>query len=122
MKARKVRGVHGVVLEVADPEREAGIWERMLGLPVLRRRRGEIVLGAVSFFVVLRKAAGEERVAELHVAAEGVTGATGEKDELGGRHAARQVGGVRVVVRELTGAPARRWVKRRRPARKSRGE
>jgi catechol 2,3-dioxygenase-like lactoylglutathione lyase family enzyme len=122
MKARKVRGVHGVVVEVADPEREARLWGRVLGLPVLRRRRGEVVLGAVSFFVVLRKVAGEEKVAELHVAAEGVEGGRVEEDDLGGRHVARDVGGVRLVVRELVGAPSRRWIGKKRKERGARRE
>jgi catechol 2,3-dioxygenase-like lactoylglutathione lyase family enzyme len=124
MKARGVRGVHGVVLEVADPEREARVWARILGLPVLRRRRGEVVLGAVSFFVVLRKAEGGERLAEVHVVAEKILGGPTEKDDLGGRHGTRDAGGVRLVLRELVDAPSRRWVqgKRRGRGRKARGD
>jgi hypothetical protein len=115
VKIESIRGVHGFVLDVGDPAREARRWMRALGLPVLRRRRGEIVLGSLAFFVVLRKSAGEARVAELHAAVEGLQGAGLEKDDLGGRHAARDLDGVRLVIRELKAEPSRAWVKRRRP-------
>ena len=132
MKFEAIRGIHGVVLEVADPAREGRLWAQALGLPVLRRRRGEVVLGSLSLFVVLRKTRGSARPAEVHVAVDGLKGRLLVKDALGGRHAAREMDGVRLVVRELTDPPSRAWVGRRRtrrpvtvagrPARESRGD
>jgi hypothetical protein len=114
VKLEAIRGIHGVVLEVADPAREARRWSRALGLPVLRRRRSEIVLGSLAFFVVLRKSAREARVAELHVAVEGLKDPRLERDDLGGRHVAREVAGARLVVRELKEPPSRAWLPTRR--------
>ena len=132
MKFEAIRGIHGVVLEVADPAREARLWGEALRLPVLRRRRGEVVLGSLSLFVVLRKiqppqkARGNARPAEVHVAVDGLKDRRLVKDTLGGRHAAREMDGVRLVVRELTDPPSRAWVGRRttkrRPGRGSRGD
>lgn len=109
-----MRGLHGAVLEVEDPEREARRWARALRLPVLRRRRGEVVLGSLSFFVILRRAKRAAGIAELHVAVDGLSDRRLVKDDLGGRHAARDLGGVRLIVRELTGPPSRAWLPRRR--------
>jgi hypothetical protein len=114
VKAGEVLGGHGLVVEVADPHREAGAWKRALGLRELRSSRREVVLGSVSFFVVLRRSAGASRVAEVHVAVEAVEGAGLRTDQLGGRSRARGVDGVRLVVRQLTGAPSRAWLPRRR--------
>ena len=114
MKLEGVRGLHGVVLEVSDPAREALLWSRALGLPVLRRRRDEIVLGSLALFVVLRRSRAEERVAELHVAVERLKDPRREKDDLGGRHVARDLGAVRLVVRELKEPPSKAWVRRSR--------
>jgi hypothetical protein len=119
MKLDAIRGAHGVVIEVADPEAQARLWRRALGLPVLRRRRGEVVLGSLAFFVVLRRSSKREaRVAELHVAVEGLAGRGLEKDDLGGWHATQDLGGLRLVIRELTDPPSRAWLARRRRGRK----
>jgi hypothetical protein len=124
VKAEEVLGAHGAVLEVGDPEREARLWRRALGLPVLRRSRDEIVLGSVAFFVVLRRGGPRGgRVAELHVAVDKLSGAGVRRDALGGRSRERDVDGVKLVVRELAGPPSKSWLpKKRRAARKSRGE
>ena len=83
MKFRDLRGVHGVVFEVDDPRREARRWRRALGLPVLRTGPREIVLGGLSFFVVLRRrqSAGDSSgLTELHVAVDGLSARRLEED------------------------------------------
>jgi catechol 2,3-dioxygenase-like lactoylglutathione lyase family enzyme len=113
MKFRDLRGVHGVVFAVDDPEREARRWRRALGLALLRKGPREIVLGGLSFFVVLRQSTGEASgLSELHVAVEGLSAPRLEEDSLGGRHASADVGGskVRIVVRELTRPPSAAWL------------
>jgi len=127
MKFRDLRGVHGLVFEVDDPGREARRWRRALGLPVLRTGPREIVLGGLSFFVVLRlrQSAGESSgLTELHVAVDGLSAPRMEEDSLGGRHASADVGGsrLRLVIRELTRPPSAAWLPkpRRRSPRRSR--
>jgi len=131
MKFRDLRGVQGVVFEVDDPRREARRWRRALGLPVLRTGPREIVLGGLSFFVVLRlrrqSAADAPTLSELHVAVEDLSSRGLEDDSLGGRHASVDVSGLRVVVRELMGPPSAAWLpgsgsgsRRRRSRRSSR--
>ena len=81
------------------------------------------MLGSVAFFVVLRRArARAPRLAEIHVAVENLKGRGVRSDELGGRSGARDLEGIRLVVRELIAAPSSKWVRRRRSpaARKSR--
>ena len=119
MKVRDVLGVHGVVLEVSDPAAEAWRWRLALGLPVLRRNRRETVLGSVAFFVILRRTAGPERVAEVHVAVEGLEGAGRRHDRLGGRHVEAGVAGARLIVREPMDPPSREWLPRRRRSRRA---
>jgi hypothetical protein len=119
VKAREPLGAHGVVLEVADPDREARLWRRALGLPVLRRRRGEVVLGSVAFFVRLKRSASPTaRVSEVHVAVEEMSGAGVAEDALGGRSRALELAGLRLFVRKLEKAPSREWLPKRRRARK----
>jgi hypothetical protein len=114
VKVGGVLGGHGLVVEVADPRREARLWRRALGLRELRASRREVVLGSVAFFVVLRRSTGAPRVAEVHVAVEQLEGRGLRADELGGRSRASDPAGVRLVVRQLTGPPARAWLPRRR--------
>ena len=121
MKVRDVLGVHGVVIDVEDPDSESRRWSRALGLPVLRRSRGETVLGTTAFFVVFRRASGRPAVAELHVAVKELSGAPRETDALGGRSVARAMSGVRLVVRQLVAAPEAKWrAKGKRPRGKTR--
>jgi len=131
MKFRDLRGVQGVVFEVDDPRREARRWRRALGLPILRTGPREVVLGGLSFFVVLRlrlqSTAGAPTLSELHVAVEDLSSRGLEDDSLGGRHASDDVSGLRVVVRELMGPPSAAWLpgsgsgSRRRRSRRSPG-
>jgi len=138
MKFRDLRGVQGMVFEVDDPRREARRWRRALGLPVLRTGPREIVLGGLSFFVVLRlrhrlrlrpSTGDAPRLSELHVAVEGLSSRGLEDDSLGGRHASVDANGVRLVIRELTGPPSEAWLpgsgsgsrSRQRRARRSSG-
>ena len=114
MTFEEILGGHGVVIEVPDPRRAAREWTRALGLRELRRSRNEVVLGSLAFFVVLRRTSREPRVAELHVAVEGLKGPGLSDDDLGGRSRAREMDGVRVVVRELTDPPSSRWLRKRR--------
>ncbi|HEX4441923.1 MAG TPA: hypothetical protein VH854_17750 [Thermoanaerobaculia bacterium] len=119
MKIREVLGVHGVVLEVEDPDSESRRWRHALGLSVLRRRRREIVLGGPAFFVVLRRAPGRSAVAELHLAVKELSGASRAIDPLGGRHAAVALGhdlkGLRLIVRQLVAPPSPTWRPKARP-------
>ena len=117
MRFRDLRGVHGVVFEVDDPRREARRWRRALGLPVLRTGPREIVLGGLSFFVVLRlrlclrqPAGHAPRLSELHVAVDGLSSRGLEDDPLGGRHGSVDVSGLRLVIRELMGPPSAAWL------------
>jgi len=125
MRYRDLRGVHGVVFEVDDPRREARRWRRALGLPVLRTGPREIVLGGLSFFVVLRlrPSAGGSGLTELHLAVDGLSSRGLEDDPLGGRHGSVDVSGLRLVIRELMGPPSAAWLpgsgSRRRRARRS---
>jgi hypothetical protein len=136
MKFRDLRGVQGMVFEVDDPRREARRWRRALGLPVLRTGPREIVLGGLSFFVVLRLRHGHRlrlrqpagdapTLSELHVAVEGLSSRGLEDDSLGGRHASVDANGLRLVIRELTGPPSAAWLpgsgSRRRGGRRSSG-
>ena len=119
VKVRDVLGVHGVVIDVEDPDSESRRWRRALGLPVLRRSRRETVLGGPAFFVVLRRALGQAAVAEVHVAVKELSGAPRDTDALGGRSIARAMSGVRLVVRQLVAAPEAKWrakAKRRKTA------
>ena len=124
MKFGELRGVHGVVIEVDDPVRAARQWSRALGLPILRKGAREIVLGSLSLFVVLRRSRGEASgVSEVHVAVEKLSAPRLEKDSLGGRHSAVDLGEsrLRLVVRELVGPPSATWLPkdgRRRPGRR----
>jgi hypothetical protein len=119
VKVRDVLGVHGVVLEVEDPDSESRRWRRALGLSVLRRSRRETVLGGPAFFVVLRRAPGRSAVAELHVAVKALEGASRAIDPIGGRHAAvdldHDLKGVRLIVRQLVGPPSPAWRPKARP-------
>jgi hypothetical protein len=113
VKLGELLGGHGVVLTVADPESAAREWRRALNLRELRRSRGEIVLGSVAFFVVLRRSTRGSGLAEVHVAVEDLKGPGLRSDRLGGRSRARDLEGVRLVVRELVEAPSRAWVRKR---------
>lgn len=115
MKVRDVLGVHGVVLEVEDPDSESRRWRRALGLSVLRRSRRETVLGGPAFFVVLRRASGRSAVAELHVAVKGLSGVSRAIDPIGGRHAAVDLDGARLIVRQLVAPPSPAWRPKAKP-------
>lgn len=117
----EILGFHGLVFRSADPERTAKEWRAMLGLPVLRRQRGEIVLGAGPelFVRILKGRRGEaEGLVEIHAAVEEIS-ATGRKsapDPLGGDSWSRAAGETRVWVRQFRRAPSAAWRKKRKPA------
>lgn len=116
----EILGVHGLVLRAADPGRMARLWQSLLGLPVLRRRSDEILLGAgPELFLSIRKLRrGEaEGLAEVHVAVKqlSATGKKGNPDPLGGDSWSRAVGNTRVTVRQFRRAPSAAWRKKRKP-------
>lgn len=109
MKAKNVLGGHGLVIDVENPEFEARRWRRALALPVLRRNRREVVLGGPAFFVVLRRAKGRAAVAEIHVAVKEISGVSRTTDALGGRSAAADLDGTRLIVRQIVAPPSPAW-------------
>ena len=113
MRFGELRGVHGLVIEVDDPVRAARQWSRALGLPILRKRAREVVLGGLSLFVVLRRSRGDASgLSEVHVAVESLSARRLDEDSLGGRHSAIDLGEsrLRLVIRELTGPPSAAWL------------
>lgn len=119
MKYEDPLGLHGVVVLSESLEEDARRWQRLSGLPVLRRGLREIVLGyGPELFVVLRRAPRGRRagVSELHLAVRGLRAADAAPDALGGRSAERELSGLRLVVREFEGPPRGRWKQKRSTA------
>jgi hypothetical protein len=109
-------GFHGIVLSSTEPGPLARRWRELTGLPLLRRGRDEIVLGAPELFVVVRrKASGADTLEEAHLAVEelSATGRRGAPDALGGDSWSRDAGESTLVVREFRRPPSPRWRRRR---------
>lgn len=110
---------HGIAIRTADPEAAARKAAGILGWPVLRRSRSEVVLGEGPelFLRILRARRGEDDgVAELHLAVENL--ARGRRktkpDPLGGDSRTDQlIEGVALTLREFKRAPGGGWKKKR---------
>ena len=113
---------HGITIRAADPVAAARRAAGILGWPVLRRRRGEVVLGEGPelFLRFVRAAPGEAAgVAELHLAVEELARIRRrtERDDLGGDSAAAMLGdGLALTLREFTRAPGPKWKRPRKRA------
>jgi hypothetical protein len=121
MKLAEILGFHGVVFLTDRLERDALLWSRALGVPVLRRSARAITLGAgPEFFLELRQTRANERPGrqEVHVAVRGLSTGRRRPDALGGVSVRRTIGDATLVLREFVG-PSRdlRRPSRRRPRR-----
>ena len=107
---------HGIALRVRDPEAVARRARAILGWPVLRKARGEIVLGEGPelFLRILR---GElEGVVEMHLAVEDLSKSRRktERDDLGGDSRSEDlVESLALTLREFKRAPRAKWKKKR---------
>lgn len=110
---------HGIAIRANDPDAVARKAAGILGWPVLRRRRGEIVLGdgPELFLRILRARRGErEGVSELHLAVEQLakTRRKTEPDALGGDSRTDEIlEGVALTLRDFQRAPKGTWKKKR---------
>ena len=114
-------GIHGLVIRARDRKRLAKRLGDLLGLPVLRRSRGEIVLGGgPELFIAVRAATRSrpEGLEEIHIAVEEIATARRKtiEDALGGDSWTRSLGaGLTLTVRQFRRPPGRRWRKNRPP-------
>lgn len=115
MKYEQPLGFHGVVVLSESLEEDARRWQKLSGLPILRRGHREIVLGfGPELFILLRRAPrGRAGISEIHLAVRGLQAAGAAPDPLGGRSAEREVSGIRMVVREFEGPPRGPWKRKR---------
>lgn len=74
MRYEEPLGLHGVVVLSESLEEDARRWQKLSGLPILRRGRREIVLGSgPELFILLRRAPrGTAGIAEIHLAVRGL--------------------------------------------------
>jgi hypothetical protein len=106
---------HGIAIRARDPEAVARRVARILGWPVLRKNRSEIVLGEGPelFLRIVRAERGEaDGVAELHLAVEELSKSrrNTEADALGGdSRSDALIDGLFVTLREFKRAPGRKW-------------
>jgi hypothetical protein len=113
--------IHGIVLRSADVESLAKRLRGLLGLPVFRRTRREIVLGhGAELFNALRRATRSrgEGIEELHIAVKEIAPArrTACEDPLGGDSWTRPLGnGLSLTVRQFRRPPRKAWRKPRPP-------
>lgn len=112
-------GFHGLTFRSPDPEKLAARWQKLTGLPVLRRSPREIVLGhGPELFVAFRRAAafGADRLEEAHLAVKKIaeTRKKAQPDALGGDSWEREAGRVLVVGRQFRRPPSARWKKNRK--------
>ena len=116
MRFEALLGMHGVTLRVDDLASAVRVIRRALGLEVLRRTRGEVVLGSgPECFVRLRRG-DRPGVEEVHVAVRELESGVGKPDALGGRSVERRISGLSLIVRQFEAEPDPRW--RRKPRRK----
>jgi len=117
---KKIRPVpvafHGITFRARDPEALARRARAILGWPVLRKTRREIVLGdGPELF--LRIVRGEpDGVVELHLAVEKLSKSRRrtERDDLGGDSCSEDlIEGLALTLREFKRAPGRKWNKKR---------
>ena len=118
MKKPTPLGFHGVTVRARDPEALAERCRALLGWNVLRRRRGEIVLGAgPELFVEIRRAGRgkPDGVEQVHLAVNHLDRSRRSRpDELGGDSWTRPLTDVlALTVREFRRAPAAKWRKQR---------
>jgi len=111
---------HGITLRARDPEAAARKVAAILGWPMLRSSRNEIVLGdgPELFLRIVRARQGEsDAVAEIHLAVEKLAKSRRKTapDPLGGDSRSDQLTeGVALTLREFKRAPAGSWKKPRR--------
>ncbi|HYK43214.1 MAG TPA: hypothetical protein VE007_12560 [Thermoanaerobaculia bacterium] len=111
---------HGIAIRAVDPDAVARRAAAMLGWPVLRRSRAEIILGdgPELFLRIVRARRGEnEGLAELHLAVEELAKSRRKTvpDPLGGdSRTGELMRGVALTLREFKRAPAGAWKKKRR--------
>ncbi|MDQ6892467.1 MAG: hypothetical protein M3167_07280 [Acidobacteriota bacterium] len=111
---------HGIAIRARDPEAVARRAARILGWPVLRKGRSEIVLGeGPELFVrIVRAGRGEaDGVAELHLAVAQLSKSRRktEADTLGGdSRSDALIDGVALTLREFKRAPRGKWKRPRK--------
>jgi hypothetical protein len=114
-------GIHGLEIRSADPAALARRLSDLLGLPVLRRSRGEIVLGrGPELFIAVRRAGRSqpEGVEEVHVAVKEIAASRrkAREDALGGDSWTRPLDhALSLTVREFRRAPGKAWRRKRPP-------
>ena len=115
MRYEEPLGLHGVVVLSESLEEDARRWQKLSGLPILRRGSREIVLGSgPELFILLRRAPrGRAGIAEIHLAVRGLRVTDASPDALGGKSAERDLSGLRLVVREFEGPPRGTWRRKR---------
>ena len=110
---------HGIAVRASDPDAAARRAREILGWPVLRRTRSEIVLGEGPelFLRIVRARRGEsEGVSELHLAVENLSKSRRKTspDPLGGdSRSDALIRGVALTLREFRRAPKGAWKKKR---------
>jgi hypothetical protein len=110
---------HGITIRARDPEALARRARAILGWPVLRRSRTEVVLGEGPelFLRIVRTRRGEgEGVSEVHLAVEKLAKSRRKtvEDPLGGDSRTDELlDGVALTLREFKRAPGGTWQKKR---------
>ena len=113
--------IHGIAIRSRDVESLAKRLRGLLGLPVLRRSRREVVLGhGPELFIALRRATRSrpEGVEEFHIAVKEIAPArrNAREDPLGGDSWTRPLGNeLSLTVRQFRRPPRKAWRKARTP-------